>query len=458
MTGSANARRLRALETSFLVGEDVIPGYLGHNASLFVFEGPAPSVSELAARVESRLGSLPRYRQRVVNVPGGVARPVWVDDLRFDVNDHVLAASGELRGVVGELLARPVQRDRPLWELWLIDGLDDGRWAILHKLQEAAADGGSLVANLRTLFAGDEAAVSAGAVSPSGPARLAAGAAVDGLRAAAGGVRRAGAAALRPRTTVDRAKTAARGFGEMSAAAKRPVLESPLTGQSGPRRAIAFLTLDRAEMKGVAREHGTTVNDVFIAIAAGALRRWLTAHELSVDAAPLRAMVPVAVPDPDRDDESQLGMLSVPLPVHEPAVERRIDLTAETMRAAKSSSQGAAIASFLAMQDLLPLAALRAAGRGLWTARGLNVTITSVPGSMPPFSAAGRRALQGWAIGFLTPGLTLTFASMTYDGRFAISLIADPDAIADLEALAEHCAEEAAGMGLAPAEAGAATR
>jgi hypothetical protein len=118
------------------------------------------------------------------------------------------------------------------------------------------------------------------------------------------------------------------------------------------------------------------------------------------------------------------------------------------MAAAKDSSQGAAIAAVLGMQNLLPVALLRAAGPQLWTARGLNVTITSLPGSMGSLAVGGRRATAAWQIGFLTPGLTLTFASMSYLGGFTISLIADPEAIGDLDALARDCAEEAAELGL----------
>lgn len=455
--GSSSAR-LSALETSFLLGEELIPGYTGHIASVFVFEGPPPSREALMRHVEARLGRVPRYRRRVVAVPGGIARPAWVADGDFDLRRHVRAATpsppggeAQLWECVAQILTRTIDRRHPLWELWLIDGLSDGRWALLNKVQHAVADGAELAVILRALLNpefGDDAGVSASPSAVPGPRKLLWAAARDGVHAITTGARRVGSALMAPRGAVARSRDATRGLREMSDASKRPVLDSPLTGQSGPQRAIEWIALERDAMKQVATERDMTVNDLYLAIAAGGLRRWLMRHELLGTDAPLMAMVPVAVRDRRHDDATELGMLTVALPVHEADTERRMQSTAATMRAAKDSHQGAAIAAVLGLQNVLPVAVLRAAGRQLWTARGLNVTITSMPGSIGPVSVGGCRAIGGWQIGFLTPGLTLTFASMNYGGRVTISLIADPAAIADIDALAHGCAEEAAAIGL----------
>ncbi|HEV7885355.1 MAG TPA: wax ester/triacylglycerol synthase family O-acyltransferase [Solirubrobacteraceae bacterium] len=453
--------RLSALETSFLLGEEVIPGYLGHVASAFVLDGPAPGLAALAQHVESRIAGVPRLRRRVVAVPGGVARPVWVQEGDLDVRDHVRAATlaapggdAELRASLGELLARPIDREHPLWELWVVDGLGDGRWALLSKVHHAIADGAELVAILRALLdpefggGGGDGDGPAPAPTRAGAAALVADALRDGARAARTGARRAGRALRDPGGALTRSRDAARGIAEMSAASKRPVLASPLTGQSGGGRALAWLALERDAMKRAAADREATVNDVYLAIVTGGLRRWLLRHGVATGEAPLMAMVPVAVRDRRGDDTTELGMLNVALPVDEPDGGRRLQATAATMAAAKDSSQGAAIAAVLGMQNLLPVALLRAAGPQLWTARGLNVTITSLPGTMGSLAVGGRRATAAWQIGFLTPGLTLTFASMSYLGGFTISLIADPDAIGDLDALARDCADEAAELGL----------
>ncbi|MEA2128483.1 MAG: diacylglycerol O-acyltransferase / wax synthase [Solirubrobacteraceae bacterium] len=451
--------RLSALQTSFLLGEEVIPGYLGHVATAFVLDGPPPSVMELAQHVESRIAGVPRFRRRVVAVPGGVARPVWAQDGDFDVRNHVRSATlalpggdAELRASLGGLLARPIDREHPLWELWLVDGLSDGRWALLSKVHHAIADGAELVAILRTLLDPEFGDGAGGGPAPAptraGARALVADALRDGARAARTGARRAGRALRDPGGALARSRDAARGIAELSAASKRPVLASPLTGQSGGGRALAWLALERDAMKRAAAGRDATVNDVYLAIVTGGLRRWLLRHEVATGEAPLMAMVPVAVRDRRGDDATELGMLNVALPVDEADGGRRLQATAATMAAAKDSSQGAAIAAVLGMQNLLPVALLRAAGPQLWTARGLNVTITSLPGSMGSLAVGGRRATAAWQIGFLTPGLTLTFASMSYLGGFTISLIADPEAIGDLDALARDCAEEAAELGL----------
>jgi len=459
MGNSAGPRRLRALQTSFLVGEEVIPGYVGHTATVMAFEGPPPGVSDLTAALEV----MPHYRLRIAEVPGGVARPTWVEDGEFDVRNHVRAVTaappggdGELRAAVASVLAEPIPRAHPLWELVIVDGLAKDRWALVSKVQEAMTDGGSVVPDVNTLFAGQPARPGHRTARASAPVVLAGEAVLDGLRASAGAVRRAGAAILRPRPALERVRQAAAGLSELAEVAKRPVLDSPFNGQSSSRRAVEWVTFDHADLQRVARGHAVTVNDVYVTILSGALRRWLTDHGIDVAEAPFRAMVPVAVHDPDHDEDTYLGMLTVALAIDEPDAERRLARTAETMRAAMSSNQGAALGAVLKLQDAIPAGVLRAAGPKLWTAQGMNVTVTSTPGRLAELAVAGRRMVAAWEVGFLTPGLKATFASLVYGDRFAVTCIADPDAVDDLDALARACVAEARALGVGRSVSGTA--
>jgi diacylglycerol O-acyltransferase / wax synthase len=452
--------RLSALDGSFVIGEDVFPGFHGHVGSVVLFEGPAPTPEGLAEHVAGRLGRLPRFRQRTATPPGGLARAVWVDDAGFRLEDHLRHASvpppggdAELRELIASALSERLPRDRPLWQLWLLDGMPADRWALMLKLQHAMMDGTGLVRDLRALLDStpdaERPAAPAWRASPDpAPITLVAEAAGDGLRAAYRATRAMARVIAAPQRALERARAVRSGFGELAQMGRQAQLESPLNGPSGVHRRVAWLAVDLGDLKAVGRRHDATANDVVVAMVAGAVRRWCARHEVRLDGHAVRAMVPVKLREGGREARNSLAMLAIELPVHVPDPHERLDRTAAATRAAKNSNQSLATGTILRAQDLIPARALARAGRLLWEARDVNVTVTSPPGKLETLYFQGRRALDVAPVGFLTPGLTLTFAVLTYDDSVTVSLIGDRDQLADLDEVAAWLRDEAGLLGV----------
>ncbi|MEA2244499.1 MAG: diacylglycerol O-acyltransferase / wax synthase [Solirubrobacteraceae bacterium] len=460
--------RLSALDSSFVIGEDVFPGFHGHVGSVVILEGPAPSPDALAEHVAARLGRLPRFRQRMATPPGGLARPVWVDDARFALEDHLRHASvpspggdPELRELMAAVLSERLPRDRALWQLWLLDGMSEDRWALMLKLQHAMMDGTGLVRDLRALL---DAAPDAQRPAPPAwrawpepaPITLLAEAAGDGVRAACRATWGLARAIAAPQRALERARAAKSGFTELAQMGREAKLESPLNAPSGVHRRLQWLALDLGDLKAVGRRHDATANDVVVAMVAGAVRRWCARHEIVLEGHALRAMVPVKLREGRQEARNSLAMLAIELPVHAPGPHERLDLTAAATRAAKNSSQSVATGTVLRAQDLIPERALGRAGRLLWEARDVNVTVTSPPGKLETLYFQGRRALDVAPVGFLTPGLTLTFAVLTYDDSVTVSLIGDRQLLADLDEVAAWLRDEAGLLGVGFRELGTA--
>jgi diacylglycerol O-acyltransferase / wax synthase len=448
-------RRLSALDSSFVIGEDVFPGYHGHVASVALFEGPAPTREAFAEHVAGRLDRIPRSRQRMSTPPGGLARAVWVDDEHFRLDEHLKHATvpahggdAELRELIATLLSERLPRDRPLWELWLLDGMAGDRWALLFKLQHAMMDGTGVVRDLRALLDSDPAAAppapTAWRPAPEpAPVTLLAEAAGDGLGAALRVTRGVARAITAPQRARDRLRATKSGFMELAEMGRGPRLQSPLNGACGPHRRVQWLALDLDDLKATGRRHDATANDVVVAMVAGAVRRWCAQREIGLEGHALRAMVPVKLREDRQAVGNSLAMLAIALPVHVSDPLERLDLTAAQTRAAKNSDQSIATHTILRAQDLIPERALPRAGRLLWEARDVNLTVTSPPGKLEALYYQGRRALDVAAVGFLTPGLTLTFAVVTYDDSVTVSLIGDRELIADLDEIAAWLRDEA---------------
>jgi diacylglycerol O-acyltransferase / wax synthase len=351
------------------------------------------------------------------------------------------------------VLSQRLSRDRPLWELWLLDGLAADRWALIFKIHHAMMDGAGLVRYISALLdrepAADRPAPAAWHPAPEPPPLTLLAEAIGGGASAVYGAARGLAGAIAaPRRALARVRATMNGFGELAAMGRQPGPESPLNAASGAQREVEWIALDRGDLKTTGRRHDATVNDVVVAIIAGAIRRWCTQREIELERRSLRAMVPVMLRDARHDSGNSLAMLAIALPVHAAEPGERLALTASATRAAKNSNQSVATGAMLRLQDLIPERVLPRAGRVLWEARDMHLTVTSMPGDLDTLYFDGRRALDVTVVGFLTPGLTLTFAVVTYGDTLTVSLIGDPELLTDLDRIAGAFRDEAELLGV----------
>jgi diacylglycerol O-acyltransferase / wax synthase len=299
--------RLSPLDASFLHLEDAASHM--HVAAALIFAGESPSYERLLTHVESRLGLVPRYRQRLAEVPLAQARPRWVDDERFDLRYHVrhtaLPAPGseyELQVLAGRVFSQQLRRDRPLWEMWLVERLNRRRFAILSKTHHALVDGVSGLDILSVLFAPDE-----GDPEPwrPEPAPSSAGLVTEALLERATNarelVRPLRAAVRRPRAAVGRVAQTVLGAGALAWAGLTPAPRTPYNaGKVGPDRRFTWTRASLAEVKAIKNTLGGTVNDVVLTVVTLALRRHLIRRGEEIDGLELRAFVPVSVRSQDQ--------------------------------------------------------------------------------------------------------------------------------------------------------------
>src|SRR4051795_8915743 len=296
------ADRLSPLDASFLHFEDAASHM--HVACVLVFDGDAPAYQELLDHIDSRLHLVPRYRQRLAEVPFGQGRPKWVDDDRFDLRYHVrhtaLPSPGteyELQVLAGRVFSQQLRRDRPLWENWFVEGLEGGRFAILSKTHHALVDGISGLDILSVLFS-DEADPGEDWTpepAPSSTRLLAEALAERATRPVemARGVR----ALLRaPRQAAGQVAANAVGAGALGWAGMQPAPEAPYTAEIvGPDRRFTWVRGSLDDLKAVKNELGGTVNDVVLPVVARALRRHMLRRGEDVEGLELKAFVPVSV-------------------------------------------------------------------------------------------------------------------------------------------------------------------
>ena len=445
--------RLTSVDAGFLHMEE--GGAHMHIGALGIFEGPPPSAAAFRAHIDARLPRLPRYRQRVQEMPFGTGRPVWVEDENFRLEYHVrhtaLPSPGgedELRALVDRVIGQRLDRCKPLWELWLVEGLADGRWAIVSKTHHAMVDGVSGVDLMTVLFDlerevhDEEPPAWRPAPTPGTVGLLATGA--KGLvRNVVEQTGKSVGLAVRPREAV---RTT---FGALSALADaaRPMLDAapktPLNRKPGPHRHVEFVTTTLAEHKAAKARTGATVNDVVLAAVAGALGRFLADRGMAVDGLQLRACVPVSLRGDDKrgalGNEIAIMMAPLPVGVQDPAA--RLAFVRSAMADLKSSRQAEGAKVLTSLENALPPAVLARASRLGFSSRLYNVLVTNVPGPQFPIYLLGRQLEQLVPLAFLAPEHLLAIGIMSYNGFVTYGLIADADGVPDLAVLAKHLRE-----------------
>lgn len=445
--------RLSALDASFLYLDG--PTTPMHISSLAVYEGPAPSTSELRRHLIGRLPLVPRFRQRLEVVPFGAHRPVWVNDPEFDLSMHLhrVALPGpggerELRGIAADILSKPLCRTRPLWEMWLLEGLAHGRFAILSKTHHCLWDGVSgidLHSVLLDAGAQPDAlpldAAPPGVDPPPSRAQLWTKALRDHVTDGLGAAREIVRAVRDPRSAMQAAVEVATGSAALAGSLLRPAPASSLNGAlcSGRRYELGRASLD--DLRALKGTFGATVNDAVLAAVAGGLHKWQRSRGMLPR--DLKVMVPVSVrAQRERGlPGNRVVMLIVPLPVGDDDPVRRLRTIGTTMSAAKASAQISAGRAFVSASGLLPPQAVAAISRAQAAYRSFNLLVTNVPGPQFPLYLRGRRLLELFPQAPLAKRQGLSVAALSYDGRIGFGLLGDHALLPDLEVLASGIEE-----------------
>lgn len=461
--------RLSATDAAFLYAEDSsTPLHVGG----VVILDPAAQESESAARrafsyteivelIESRLSLVPRYRQRVRFVPGRLARPVWVDDERFDITYHVRRSAlpkpgtmQQLDELVGRLISRPLDRDRPLWEVYVIEGLQDGRVALVNKTHHAMVDRIGAVDVAAAILdlsrrprrlpeqpwipapapGSVDLVVDAVADMASRPTE-----ALDVLRLAAVDVQ----------STLRRVGQVGGAVLEVARRTVRPPRSVLNVTKSGQRRFATFRA-DLADFRAIRAVHSGSINDVVLTVITGALRTWLLSRgEAVTTTTTLRALVPMSVRTApgEEDAPAEVGApvtsYLVDLPVAEPNPVMRLHQVSFAMGAHLESGRQVGADALVELGRFAPptLHALGARVAGQLSGRTYNVLITNVPGPQVPLFAGGWPVTGMYPVAPLGQGQALAVGVTSYNGGVFFGFTADRDAIPDVEEFAGHIGE-----------------
>jgi diacylglycerol O-acyltransferase len=446
----AHGHRLSALDASFLHLEKA--GARLHVASVTVFDGPTPPYDELLAHIDARLHLVPRFRQRLAEIPLDQGRPVWVDDPHFNLRYHLrhagLPAPGseeQLKNLAGRVFAQRLDRTKPLWELLLVDGVHGGRFALIAKSHHALVDGISAVDITTVLFdtAPDATPIPrprrtwSARPLPTG-AQLLSDALVERAMHPRELMRTARAFVRAPREVARNARDSLESTGALAFAGRAPAPSTPLNVRTGAHRRYTWVDAELAELQRIKDSLGGTVNDAVLAVVAGALGRFLRHRGVDTRDLVLRALVPISVRA--EADQGALGNevapMWVPLPVGiEDPVEQfaRIrDAVAET----RASTQAIGARTLTELAGFASPTILSQAARLQQRQRSFNVAVTNVPGPQQPLYLLGRKLLALYPVLPLAARQALGISVTSYDGKLGFGLLADYDAVPDLEFLA----------------------
>ncbi|HSC03607.1 MAG TPA: wax ester/triacylglycerol synthase family O-acyltransferase [Solirubrobacteraceae bacterium] len=443
--------RLSSIDASFLHQEG--PTSHMHIGGVLVFEGPPPDWGDYLDHVRGRLHLVPRYRQKLTTPPLETGRPLWVDDPDFNLEYHVrhtaLPSPGteqQLFLLAGRIASQPLDRSKPLWENWLIEGLEGDRFALISKTHHALVDGISGV-DLATVLLDLERTPQRPAEDlepwqprpePS-PAELVA-AGVRGMVNVAGGMMsRALGAASHPGTSLGALRDAAEGLGEIVWAGLNPAPETPLNVEIGPHRRYAVVRHQLDDYKTVKNTFGGTVNDVVLTVVSGALAQWLHARGVRTEGLEMRALVPVSVRTESHQGTlgNQLTVMRGPLPVYIRDPVARLRFVRRAMDGLKESKQAVGAATLAAVNNLAPPTILAQASRLNFSTRLFNLLVTNIPGPQFPLYVLGRRLEDLFPLAFLPKNHALAVAIMSYDGGIDYGLLADYDALPDIDVIAD---------------------
>ena len=460
-------QRLTPLEVSLLVLDTAHSP--AHVATVDIFDAEPDGLDyeRLIGLIRERIAYVPRYRQRVREVPARLAAPVWVDDESFDLTFHVRRSAlprpgtmEQLREFVGRVVARRLDRSRPLWEMYVVEGLEGNRFAVVAKTHLSLVDGVDNVDIGQVLMdAHPEPELATPEswrpIPEPGAAELVAGAlwesAQDPLLAWQN-LQGVATSALGVAVAVGEAVGGVGGrvveLVEDALLGSRPGSTSPLAGVVSEQRRVALVSMPLADMKAVRDEHDHTINDVILAVIAGALRGWLLTRGESIsNGRELTALVPMSVTEDDGEPTSlgsQVAPHLQPLPIGEPNALMRLHQVAYATQAHKETGRAVDARTLSDIAGFAPttLHALGVRVSNEVLRRQHDVLVTNVPGPQMTLYAAGERLVASYPVLPLGAGHLLAFGITSYDGQVFFGLTADRDAVADLDVLAQ-CLDDA---------------
>jgi diacylglycerol O-acyltransferase len=439
---------MSAIDSSFLhIENDTTPMHIG---GVSIFEGPPPPFEELREMVAGKLDLVPRYRQKVRFVPLAAGPPVWIEDPHFSLDYHLRhtaipfpGSEAQLRQMASRVFSGALDRNKPLWELWVVEGLDDGRWALLSKVHHCMVDGVAATDLMSVMFSDttdrSSARPWAAPPEPSGLEVL--------LRTV---VRRASPAgqidtlqrALRtPRETLRSLAEVARGA--MSAGrGLRPVSSSSLTGAIGPHRRWSWASVSLSDVKTVRVALGGTVNDVVLTLITNGFRSLLETRGEKIDVdRVIRTMVPVSVRRRGEkgvyNNRVSAVFAGLPVGLDDPA-QRLAQIRAE-MDGIKQSKQAVAGDVLSSMSGFAPPLLLALGSRLVTLSPRLNMhtATTNVPGPQQPVQTLGRRMLASYPFVPVVGSIRIVVAIFSYDGGLYFGVTGDYDGAPDIEALTD---------------------
>jgi diacylglycerol O-acyltransferase len=448
------ADRLSPMDASFLHVEDDVSHM--HIASVAIFEGPAPAYDEVVRMIGGKLPLVPRYRQVVQFVPLDLGRPVWVDDPHFNIEYHVrhtaLPAPGseaELRKLVGRVMAQQLDRTKPLWEIWMVEGLEDGHWAMLSKTHHAMVDGVSGT-DLLSVIMDTTPEPSTPLADEWQPAprpssrELAAVAVVDMLRSPYEQLRAVRASTRVPRQAARQLGEVLRGVSAMRGIIK-PTPMSSLNGPIGPHRRYTWASTTVADIKTVRKGLGGSFNDVVLAAITSGFRDLLSSRGESVDRV-VRTLVPVSVRPRDASGmavgdgtfENKVSAMFAELPVGLSDPIERLQAVSLQMTGLKESKQALAAEAMTSLSGFAPPVLLALGTRLASRAgqRNVNTVTTNVPGPQTSLYVVGRRMIKAYPYVPLAGQVRIGVAIFSYDGQVNFGITGDYDSAPDIDVLA----------------------
>ncbi|MGA1213260.1 MAG: WS/DGAT/MGAT family O-acyltransferase [Solirubrobacterales bacterium] len=442
--------RLTGLDASFLTNENEASHM--HIGAVLIFDGEPPPYRDFVAHVESRLPLVPRYRQKLAYPPMDIGRPLWVDDDAFNLSFHMrhtaLPAPGterELITLANRVFSQSLDREKPLWEMYLVEGLEGARFAVLIKSHHAMIDGVSGVDIGTVIFdlTADPEPIEQPA--PWEPRRPPSEYELLGQSAgeAAGAPLRLGARALdvirNPQRIAAKVGQGIEGLAEIAKQFADPAPDVPLNTEITPHRRIALTRAGLEDLKTIKNHYGTTVNDVVLAIVTGSLRNWLINRGVEVDELELRALVPVSVRAEDEHGTlgNRLAAMRGPLPVYEEDPVQRLEIVSAAMDGLKESKQALGAEVIARLNDFAPPTLLAQSGRLNFSTRLFNLLVTNVPGPQIPLFMLGRQMSEVFPIPFLAENHGLAIAVISYNGKVDFGLLGDFDALPDIELVSE---------------------
>jgi diacylglycerol O-acyltransferase len=464
--------RLTGLDATFLHLES--GGAHMHVAAVMVFDGDPPPYTELLAHIESRLHLVPRYRQKLAFVPYGQGRPKWVDDPHFNLRYHVrhtaLPRPGtdtELKRLAGRLFAQPLDRAKPLWEIWLVEGLDRGRFALLSKTHHALVDGISGVDIASVLF--DAAPEPEQPIDTPPPwvarpepssSELLAEALLERATVPAEVLRGLRALTRAPRQAATKVVEAAASVGALAWAGIAGAPPSRFNVEIGPHRRYTWVDASLDEFKAIKNGLGGTLNDAVLAAVTLALGAFLRREGEDTEDLVLKAMVPVSVRvDTERGAlGNRVAAMYAPLPVGLTDPKEVFDAVHTEVGHLKASGQAVGAQRLTEIADFAPTTIMSQAARLQARQRLFNLVVTNVPGPQVPLYLLGRSLAGLYPVVPLAQRQALGIAIMSYHGRLGFGLMGDYDAMPELDALGTDLEQAIQALAVAAGAKGPARR